>query len=62
VIIANPLAAGLIGITLLGERFTAGAPGMALALGCAGLVGYGVTLLAVHAPKEREARTAPSRA
>jgi len=54
VIIANPLTAGLIGITLLGEHFYAGVPGMALAVGCAGLVSYGVALLAVHASRERE--------
>lgn len=54
VIIANPLTAGLVGITLLGEHFYAGVPGMALAVGCAGLVSYGVALLAVHASRERE--------
>lgn len=48
VIIANPVAAGVIGVTLLGERFTAGVPGLALAAAGAGLVAYGVTLLATH--------------
>jgi hypothetical protein len=48
VILANPVAAGTIGVTLLGERSTAGVPGAALALGCAGLVGYGVALLAAR--------------
>lgn len=53
VIIANPLAAGAIGILRLGERFIAGVPGIALAAGCALLLGYGVTVLAAHAPEDR---------
>jgi hypothetical protein len=48
VIIANPVAAGAIGVALLGERYTAGLPGIALAAGAAALATYGVTLLAVH--------------
>jgi drug/metabolite transporter (DMT)-like permease len=55
VIIANPVAAGAIGILRLGERFTAGVPGIALAAGCALLLGYGVTVLAAHAPDDRPA-------
>jgi drug/metabolite transporter (DMT)-like permease len=58
VIIANPVAAGAIGILRLGERFTAGVPGIALAAGCALLLGYGVTVLAAHAPDDRPAAPA----
>jgi len=58
VIIANPAAAGAIGILRLGERFTAGVPGIALAGGCALLLGYGVTVLATHAPADHPPRAA----
>src|SRR5262249_38333825 len=53
VIIANPVAAGAIGILRLGERFTAGVPGLALAAGCAVLLGYGVTGLAAQGAEDR---------
>jgi drug/metabolite transporter (DMT)-like permease len=55
VVIANPVAAGAIGILRLGERFTAGVPGIALAACCALLLGYGVAVLAAHAPDDRPA-------
>ncbi len=60
--IANPLAAGTIGIALLGERFTAGVPGTALALACAGLAARGVAVLAVNgdAPLPDEAEDGPA--
>jgi hypothetical protein len=48
--IANPVAAGAIGIALLGERFTGGVPGALLALACAGLAAWGVTELSGDLP------------
>jgi hypothetical protein len=54
VIIANPVAAGAVGIARLGERFTAGVPGIAMAAGCALVLAYGVTVLARYAPGDRE--------
>jgi hypothetical protein len=54
VIIANPVAAGAVGIARLGERFTAGLPGIGMVAGCAVVLGYGVTVLARYAPGDRE--------
>lgn len=53
VIIANPVAAGAVGIARLGERFTAGVPGIGMATGCALVLAYGVTVLASYAPNDR---------
>ncbi|MFI5956235.1 DMT family transporter [Cryptosporangium sp. NPDC051539] len=44
--IANPVAAAVIGIVLLGDRVTGGYPGSALALACAVGAAIGVTMLA----------------
>ncbi|SHN46207.1 DMT family transporter [Cryptosporangium aurantiacum] len=44
--IANPVAAAVVGIVLLGDRVTGGYPGAALAVACAAGAAIGVTLLA----------------
>lgn len=49
--ITNPLAAATIGIALLGERFTAGAPGAAAAACAAVLTCVGVVLLSRPGPR-----------
>jgi uncharacterized membrane protein len=55
--IANPVAAGTIGIALLGERFTAGASGALLALACAALAAWGVAGLAAGRPDPATVRS-----
>jgi hypothetical protein len=45
VTLANPVAAALIGLTLLGQGLTGGAAGVLLALAGAGLASWGVVLL-----------------
>jgi drug/metabolite transporter (DMT)-like permease len=50
VTLANPLAAAVIGLTLLGERLQGGAAGILLALAGAGLASWGVVLLTRTAP------------
>ncbi|USQ84506.1 hypothetical protein NFX46_12315 [Streptomyces phaeoluteigriseus] len=51
VTLANPLAAAVIGLTLLGERLQGGAAGVLLAAGGAGLSAWGVVLLSRAAPE-----------
>ncbi|GGW95515.1 hypothetical protein [Streptomyces lomondensis] len=55
VTLANPLAAALIGLSLLGERLQGGPAGVLLALAGAGLAGWGVVLLSRTAPREEAA-------
>ncbi|MBK3641130.1 hypothetical protein [Streptomyces sp. MBT33] len=50
VTLANPLAAAVIGLTLLGERLQGGAAGVLLALAGAGLASWGVVLLTRTTP------------
>ncbi|MFB9324147.1 DMT family transporter, partial [Cryptosporangium minutisporangium] len=54
--IANPVAAAIVGISLLGDRITGGYPGAALAAACAAGAAIGVTLLAGAA---QDGRTRP---
>lgn len=51
VTLANPVAAAVIGLTLLGERLQGGAAGMLLALAGAGLSAWGVVLLSRVTPQ-----------
>ncbi|GAA2315501.1 hypothetical protein GCM10010234_71370 [Streptomyces hawaiiensis] len=50
VTLANPLAAAVIGLSLLGERLQGGPAGVLLALAGAGLASWGVVLLTRTAP------------
>ncbi|MEU0243190.1 hypothetical protein ABZ192_02505 [Streptomyces sp. NPDC006235] len=50
VTLANPLAAAVIGLSLLGERLQGGPAGMLLALAGAGLASWGVVLLSRTTP------------
>ncbi|MDX2548172.1 hypothetical protein ACOT81_42735 [Streptomyces sp. WI04-05B] len=50
VTLANPVAAAVIGLTLLGERLQGGAAGLLLALVGAGLAGWGVVTLSRATP------------
>ncbi|MFJ4282699.1 hypothetical protein [Streptomyces massasporeus] len=50
VTLANPLAAAVIGLSLLGERLQGGPAGVLLALAGAGLASWGVVLLTRAAP------------
>ena len=50
VTLANPVAAAVIGLTLLGERLQGGAAGLLLALTGAGLAGWGVVTLSRSTP------------
>ncbi|MCK8432805.1 hypothetical protein G3I77_07020 [Streptomyces sp. D2-8] len=52
VTLANPLAAAVIGLSLLGERLQGGAAGVLLALAGAGLASRGVVLLSRAAPAD----------
>jgi len=49
--LANPVAAGLVGLVLLGERFTAGTSGALLAVAAACLAGWGVVTLFRSTPE-----------
>jgi hypothetical protein len=51
VTLANPVAAAVIGLTLLGQGLQGGAAGVLLALGGAGLAAWGVVLLTRTAPE-----------
>ena len=51
VTLANPTAAAMIGLALLGERLQGGPAGVLLALAGAGLAGWGVVLLTRAAPE-----------
>ncbi|WP_037673309.1 hypothetical protein [Streptomyces griseus] len=51
VTLANPVAAAVIGLTLLGERLQGGAAGVLLALAGAGLASWGVVLLSRATPE-----------
>ncbi|WP_225840040.1 hypothetical protein [Streptomyces sp. NK08204] len=51
VTLANPVAAAVIGLTLLGQGLKAGAAGVLLALAGAGLAAWGVILLTRSAPE-----------
>ena len=51
VTLANPVAAAVIGLTLLGERLQGDGAGLLLALAGAGLAGWGVVTLSRSAPK-----------
>ncbi|WP_031480911.1 membrane protein [Streptomyces bicolor] len=51
VTLANPLAAAVIGLVLLGERLQGGAAGILLALAGAGLASWGVVLLSRATPE-----------
>jgi hypothetical protein len=57
--LANPVAAALIGLTLLGEGYSAGFTGAGLALGSAVVAGYGVAVLA-RAEVERPSKDVSS--
>ncbi|MFE7901509.1 hypothetical protein ACFU3E_29200 [Streptomyces sp. NPDC057424] len=52
VTLANPLAAAVIGLSLLGERLQGGPAGVLLALAGAGLASWGVVLLSRTAPAD----------
>lgn len=54
VTLANPLAAAVIGLVLLGERLQGGPTGILLALAGAGLASWGVVLLSRATPKPAE--------
>ncbi|MFJ3822260.1 DMT family protein [Streptomyces nodosus] len=64
VTLANPVAAGVIGLSLLGERLQGGAAGLLLAVAGAGLASWGVVTLSrpVSGPAAEDDRTvaAPS--
>ncbi|MEV6401761.1 hypothetical protein AB0M58_02225 [Streptomyces bobili] len=60
VTLANPLAAAVIGLTLLGERLQGGAAGVLLAAGGAGLSAWGVVLLSRATPQPVVASAAVS--
>ncbi|WRZ89272.1 hypothetical protein OHB54_09385 [Streptomyces sp. NBC_01007] len=51
VTLANPLAAAVIGLSLLGERLQGGAAGLLLALAGASIAGWGVVTLSRSAPE-----------
>ncbi|MGI5366145.1 hypothetical protein [Streptomyces iakyrus] len=55
VTLANPLAAAVIGLSLLGERLQGGPAGVLLALAGAGLASWGVVLLSRVAPAAADA-------
>ncbi|MFF9028922.1 DMT family protein [Streptomyces iakyrus] len=55
VTLANPLAAAVIGLSLLGERLQGGPAGVLLALAGAGLASWGVVLLSRAAPAAADA-------
>ncbi|MFE6194180.1 hypothetical protein [Streptomyces sp. NPDC057838] len=55
VTLANPLAAAVIGLSLLGERLQGGPAGVLLALAGAGLASWGVVLLSRPALREEAA-------
>ncbi|WP_432032542.1 DMT family transporter [Streptomyces antibioticus] len=59
VTLANPLAAAMIGLALLGERLQGGPTGVLLALAGAGLAGRGVVLLSRAAPEPVPAAPEP---
>ncbi|MBC2900427.1 hypothetical protein [Streptomyces cupreus] len=62
VTLANPVAAALIGLALLGERLQGGAAGALLALAGAGIAGRGVVLLtrAVPGTDDQPTRATPA--
>ncbi|MFF5516098.1 DMT family protein [Streptomyces coeruleorubidus] len=55
VTLANPLAAAVIGLSLLGERLQGGPAGVLLALAGGGLASWGVVLLSRAAPRQEAA-------
>ncbi|KUN23481.1 hypothetical protein AQJ23_26105 [Streptomyces antibioticus] len=55
VTLANPVAAAVIGLSLLGERLQGGAAGVLLALAGAGVAGWGVVLLSRVTPQQAAA-------
>ncbi|OSZ55936.1 hypothetical protein OQI_35755 [Streptomyces pharetrae CZA14] len=55
VTLANPVAAAVIGLSLLGERLQGGPAGVLLALAGAGLAAWGVVLLARTPPQQAPA-------
>ncbi|WP_409060758.1 DMT family transporter [Streptomyces sp. SYP-A7185] len=59
VTLANPVAAAVIGLTLLGERLQGGAGGLALAAGGAAIAAYGVIVL-TRSPRDHAQAQAPS--
>ncbi|GGT05613.1 DMT family transporter [Streptomyces chromofuscus] len=59
VTLSNPVAASVIGLSLLGERLRGGAAGMLVALAGALLASWGVVLLARTAPDDRPAMPEP---
>ncbi|MFF5157369.1 hypothetical protein ACFY3N_14105 [Streptomyces sp. NPDC000348] len=59
VTLTNPLAAAVIGLSLLGERLRGGPAGILLALTGAGLASWGVLLLSRAAPRPAGAPVAP---
>ncbi|MBO7934852.1 MULTISPECIES: DMT family transporter [Streptomyces] len=59
VTLANPVAAAVIGLALLGERLQGGPTGVLLALAGAGLAGRGVVLLSRAAPEPAPAAPEP---
>ncbi|MFF8946757.1 hypothetical protein ACF1A5_31765 [Streptomyces sp. NPDC014864] len=59
VTLANPVAAALIGLTLLGQGLSGGTAGVLLALAGAALAAAGVVLLSRAAPRPARNETAP---
>ncbi|MEV7384542.1 hypothetical protein [Streptomyces sp. NPDC091215] len=59
VTLSNPVAAAVIGLTLLGQGLHGGAAGILLALAGAGLASWGVVLLTRVAPAARPIELAP---
>lgn len=60
VTLSNPVAAAIIGVTLLGERLQGGITGILLAAAGATLAGRGVLLLTRTSPQTPESRPEPS--
>ncbi|AGL17270.1 DMT family transporter [Actinoplanes sp. N902-109] len=56
--VANPVAAAVIGVVLLGERVRGGTTGIALALLCAAVIAAGVQLLTARRDLHTRARSA----
>lgn len=60
--IANPVAAAVVGMAVLGERLSAGVAGIPLAIAASGLAAYGVVVLTAHIPQVAPAPAGPNRA
>lgn len=58
--VANPVAASVVGVAFMGETYSGGWPGTGVAVLCALLAGYGITLLADPFRTGRTRSSAPS--